>query len=130
MFFFSGYRKKKTGFSLTHTIFAEKSQKTNYSREKNTLPLHRKEGSFDGRLGGASLDHVQGKGDGSTTPDRGLKQKLDKKEHTKKKMKRVKGNEEEQTAAFGVKLVNKKIVPATKAEEQDSNGKKFERLKR
>ena len=31
--FFSG-PGKKTGFLLTHSIFAEKSQKTNYSREK------------------------------------------------------------------------------------------------
>ena len=39
-FFFSRCRKKKkTGFSHTHPIFAEKSKKTNYSREKKTLPL-------------------------------------------------------------------------------------------
>ena len=36
--FFSGHRiLKKTYFSLTHPIFAEKSQKTNYSFE---IPTH------------------------------------------------------------------------------------------
>ena len=63
----------------------------------------RGEGSFDGRRGGASLDHVQGKGDRTTTPDRIMKQKLDKEEQTKKKDKRIKGIAEEQMAAFGVK---------------------------
>ena len=40
-FFFRGRKKKKTGFLLTHSIFPEKSQKTNYSREKKkkTTPL-------------------------------------------------------------------------------------------
>ena len=34
VFFFRVPEKKKTGFSLIHSIFAEKSQKTNYSQEK------------------------------------------------------------------------------------------------
>ena len=34
VFFFPLPEKKKTGFSHTHPIFAEKSKKTNYSREK------------------------------------------------------------------------------------------------
>ena len=33
VFFFSG-AEKKTGFSVTHPSFAEKSKKTNYCREK------------------------------------------------------------------------------------------------
>ena len=33
-------RKKNTNFSHTHSIFAQKCQKFNFSEEKNTVPLH------------------------------------------------------------------------------------------
>ena len=37
--FFFRWWKKKTAFLLTHTIFDQKWQKTNFSQKKKTLPL-------------------------------------------------------------------------------------------